>query len=570
MENQQDKEVKRMKKKILYLILFSLLIVGLTFPRFAVASPDDNVVSVEPAIVTANPGDTFSINITIANVTGLNAWETKLKWSASVLGFSFPPINITEGPFLDDVAPGQTQMYVTPIQMLQTVQIGVVLLENATASGSGTLVTIDFPIIDAGNCTLDLYDTKLFDVNGDPITPVTEQDGYFYTTKPFASFTWTPDEPDVGVVVTFNASACFDPDGGTIDSYAWDFGDGDTDTGMIVNHTYTAAQFDPYIVNLTVTDDDADVRSHTEELWIWHDIGVVDVWPTLDWFDNIHTEAEWGDELVVLVTLVNLGSATETLNVTLSADGNVLPWRYDTFEALEADLPYATITLGPDSGSGWALMFALDADDFTLGNYTLTATASTVPLETETANNILSMNITITRGIALVPATGIAATTVIGAGFAANSNVTITWDGTPVPTVPMVVTTDSNGNFVAMITVPTQTEPDDYTINATDGDGNWASRDFTVVDVTGPEGPEGPEGPAGADGAPGAPGAPGEDGADGAPGAPGEDGADGAPGATGAAGADGADAPTEYLWASLILAIVAILIAGYGILRKPT
>ncbi|MDH5770270.1 MAG: cohesin domain-containing protein, partial [Candidatus Bathyarchaeota archaeon] len=176
-----------MKKKILYLILFSLLIVGLTFPRVTVASPEENVVSVDPAIVTANPGETFTINITIANVTGLNAWQTKLKWSIDVLGFSFPPINITEGPFLKSV--GTTQMYITPAQMLSTVQIGVTLLENETVSGSGTLVTIDFPVVEAGNCTLDLYETKLFDATGTAITPVTEQDGYFYSTKPFAGFT---------------------------------------------------------------------------------------------------------------------------------------------------------------------------------------------------------------------------------------------------------------------------------------------------------------------------------------------------------------------------------------------
>ena len=545
-----------MKKKILCLILFTLLIVGLTFPRFTVASPEENVVSVDPEEVIANPGESFTINITIANATDLNAWEIKLKWSIAVLGFSFPPINITEGPFLSNEGMYATEMYVTPIQMLETVQIGVVLLENETASGDGTLVTLEFPVVDAGNCTLDLYDIKLFDANGDPITPVPEPvDGYFYTTIPFASFTWTPDEPDVDVVVTFNASACYDPDGGTIDIYDWDFGDGDTDTGMIVNHTYTAADFDPYIVNLTVTDDDADVRSHIEELRIWHDIGVVDVWPTLDWFDNIHTEAEWGDELVVLVTLVNLGSVTETFNVTFSADGNVLPWRYDTFAALEADLPYANITLPPATGSAWALMFALDAVDFTLGNYTLTATASTVPLETETANNVLSINITITRGIALVPDTGIAATTIMGAGFAANSAVTVTWDETPIPTVPNPLTTDSDGSFTAIITVPTQTEPDDYTVNATDGEGNWATRTFTVVDMTGPIGPEGPEGPTGATGDTGAAGATGDT---------------GATGAAGPAGEDGADAPTEFLWGSLILAIVAILIAGYGILRKPT
>lgn len=50
----------------------------------------------------------------------------------------------------------------------------------------------------------------------------------------------------------FFASQSFDPDG-TIVSYAWDFGDGQTDTGVVRNHTYTSPG--TYTCTLTVTDD---------------------------------------------------------------------------------------------------------------------------------------------------------------------------------------------------------------------------------------------------------------------------------------------------------------------------
>jgi len=68
---------------------------------------------------------------------------------------------------------------------------------------------------------------------------------------PVAIFTYSPPLPLVNTTVTFNASLST-PDGGTIVSYAWNFGDGNTGTGMIVNHTYTA--YGTYNVTLTVTD----------------------------------------------------------------------------------------------------------------------------------------------------------------------------------------------------------------------------------------------------------------------------------------------------------------------------
>lgn len=82
----------------------------------------------------------------------------------------------------------------------------------------------------------------------------------FFTTylppdqHPVAVFFFTPPNPRRNENVTFNATESFDPDG-TIVSYAWDFGDGDTGSGMILNHTF--AYDEAYNVTLTVTDDDS-------------------------------------------------------------------------------------------------------------------------------------------------------------------------------------------------------------------------------------------------------------------------------------------------------------------------
>jgi PKD repeat protein len=57
------------------------------------------------------------------------------------------------------------------------------------------------------------------------------------------------------LTVTFNAVGSTDPDG-MINSYEWDFGDGQSDSGVNVSHTFTAETTTTYTVTLTVIDDD--------------------------------------------------------------------------------------------------------------------------------------------------------------------------------------------------------------------------------------------------------------------------------------------------------------------------
>ena len=64
-------------------------------------------------------------------------------------------------------------------------------------------------------------------------------------------------------LVNFDASGSHDYDG-TISSYAWDFGDGNTDTGVTTSHTYTTTGI--YYPKLTVTDNDGYTKSTTRKV----------------------------------------------------------------------------------------------------------------------------------------------------------------------------------------------------------------------------------------------------------------------------------------------------------------
>ncbi|HEC81565.1 MAG TPA: PKD domain-containing protein, partial [Thermoplasmatales archaeon] len=70
---------------------------------------------------------------------------------------------------------------------------------------------------------------------------------------PVANFTYTPRYPTDVDIIQFNDTS-FDPDGGSISSWHWDFGDGDTSTLQNPQHRY--GNNGVYTVTLVVTDDE--------------------------------------------------------------------------------------------------------------------------------------------------------------------------------------------------------------------------------------------------------------------------------------------------------------------------
>lgn len=81
--------------------------------------------------------------------------------------------------------------------------------------------------------------------------------------SPSAHFTFTFQQNSFPVTVSFNASESSDNDGEII-SYAWDFGDGASGTGVNIDHSYDVVG--EYTVKLTVTDNDGAVGQYSASL----------------------------------------------------------------------------------------------------------------------------------------------------------------------------------------------------------------------------------------------------------------------------------------------------------------
>lgn len=87
-------------------------------------------------------------------------------------------------------------------------------------------------------------------------------DGGGGNTPPTASFTATPTSGTVPLTVAFDASASTDP-GGSIATYAWNFGDGGTSQSSTATATRTYNSAGTYTVTLTVTDNKGATSSTT-------------------------------------------------------------------------------------------------------------------------------------------------------------------------------------------------------------------------------------------------------------------------------------------------------------------
>ena len=135
-------------------------------------------------------------------------------------------------------------------------------------TGTGAMPTHSYASTGSFTVTLMVTDdsglsdtaTTTADIAAGPQPPVADPNGPYTGT--------------VGSAVQFDGTGSFDPDGGAIVTYEWEFGDGTTGTGATPTHSHATAG--TYQVSLTVTDDEGVTDTGTTSATIT-DLGPVDL-----------------------------------------------------------------------------------------------------------------------------------------------------------------------------------------------------------------------------------------------------------------------------------------------------
>jgi len=284
-----------------------------------------------------DPPTSFNVTVDIDTDYDLEAWEAVIWYDPGVLTVT----NVYFAGYL----PAPTSDFWTT--MHGAVRLGQSVQTQTYGTGAGDLAYVEFTYITPAPTSITL--ALLYGITTDLTIQYAANTPLQVTVNthyPHPEFYWytedginpVPNETiseagrliPFNTKVIFNASASYDCDGGSIVQYIWDFGDGNgtVETDPITEHYYADYNMDGYLVNLTVIDDSGLAWSTTyryggpaasDTVPMWRDVAVVDIWPSLDWFDSVHYQAPPGTEFQIVVTACNYGSVPETTIIKLYA-----------------------------------------------------------------------------------------------------------------------------------------------------------------------------------------------------------------------------------------------------------
>jgi len=352
------------------------------------AAPGPSVI-VDPRVSGAAPTESFSVNIMVANVTNLYAWQFNLTFNPTIL----EAVDVVEGPFLK-----QLRTAIMPPPNINNTAGWVYAAaaffnwEEAGASGSGVLAVAIFRVKTAGMTSLHISsETALLTFDGNLPVDMTYEpvDGVFGYPRDLA-------------VIELAASSSSVPAGEPVSLNATIRNKG------IVDETFNITVYRNSTVIDTRTDLTLDSEASTSVIFVWNTTGVAAggyimkaevsvVSGENDTVNNVFEDGIVTIQLVhdvaitgvtvfpssvssggvvsINVTVFNKGSATESFSVAVAYDSIVIGTK-------------ELVDLAP--GASEILTFTWETKDVAPGSYILTAAASTIPGETSTEDNVYS------------------------------------------------------------------------------------------------------------------------------------------------------------------------------------
>ncbi len=308
-------------------------------------------------------------------------------------------------------------------------------------------------------------------------------------SAPIASVTATPISGESPLNVSFDAAGSSDPDGDAL-SYSWDFGDGNTATGVTANNTYDAVG--TYTVSVTVSDgslsDVASVDITVEDVIV--PVTGISISPT-----NITMSL--GDNISTIITITPSNATNQAVSYS---SGNTSVATVSSGGVISAvGLGSAVITVTSDDG-GYTATVDVSVIDETISvtgvsvsptsvtidvNESATLSETVAPSDatnqsvswSSSNSNVATVSSTgVVTGIASGTAT-ITVTTVDG-GYTASAAIVVNAVDIPVAGVSVSPTSASisvgSSTTLSAVVNPT---------NATNQSVSWSSEDVTVASV---------------------------------------------------------------------------------------
>jgi PKD repeat protein len=406
---------------------------------------------IDPAQIidlSLGPTSTFYVNVTLTAVASLGVCQFNLTYDPQVLNW----IGIELMPI---------PQYPTATMTVASGSLAVNLnYVSVSVTGEPTpLVRVHFSVNAYGISQLNLTDINLLDSQGNPI-PCTKSDGLFINiirdvavtnVVPASSWIYQGFIDNVNVTVanlgnlteTFSVSAWYNstiigtmpvnnlPHGAqtTVD-IAWNT------TGVPQgNYTITGtASLVPYESYFNTTNN-VYVDGTVQVLALIHDVAITDVTPTLSWaYVNL--------TVPINVTASNLGNVSESFSVTAYDNGSAI-----------STIPVTNLA----NGTSTVLTFNWNTSGLAEGKYTISANASTVPFEYNTANNYLADGdvqiLTAIRDVEIINVAAASAWSNTWTYQGATVNVTVTAKNDGETTESFYVTAYYNSNLLGNVSV---------------------------------------------------------------------------------------------------------------------